>query len=165
MAAYENIHFARATDQILSVIAAARDMGANLSATPDRATADLFERLSHFENLHIRPAAEGAKWPSLTNPWGGRMDVEMLPSSRELRLQTTLSPVVCRRMILFYAKDAPPLGVQRVEAREEGPVPTTGRMLYDGSEDISRSKLNLSAVKVGCGEGKQVALILTIHLP
>lgn len=163
-AAYENIRFVRATDLILGVIAVAHDMAVDVATPPERATASLFERLSHLDNMHIRAAAEGARWPSLINPWGGRVNVEMLPSSRQLRLQTALSPVVCRRMILFYAKDAPSLGVQRVEAHDEGPAPTTGRMIYDGPDDISRSKLDLSTVRVGCGEDQWVTLILTIRL-
>ena len=164
MAAHENVRFARATDQVLGVIAIARNTATNPAATQESATADLLERLSHFESMRVRPAENGTQRPSLINSWGRRMEVEMLPFSHQLRVQTSLSPAACRRMILFYAKDAPPLGVQRVEVNDEGLLQTSGRMLYGGPDDIARSKLDLSAVNAGCGESEQVALILTIRL-
>jgi hypothetical protein len=162
-AAYENYRFARATGQILNVVAVARDMGVPAAANPRQATVDLYERLTHFDNMQVRPAAEGKK-ADLDDPWGGSVELEMLPALRQLRLQTTLSPVVCRKLVQFFAKDAGPLGLQRVEVHEEGFADMPGRMLYDAQDATLSAQLDGESIATGCGKGGQTILMLTFGL-
>jgi hypothetical protein len=163
VAARENFRFARATGQILNVIAVARDMRVPPATSPRQATTDLYERLTHFDNTRVRPAAEGKK-AALDNPWGGSVELEMLPALHQLRLQATVSPVVCRKMVQFYAKDAGPLGLQRVEAHEEGFADMPGRLLYDAQDATLSAQPDGGLIAGGCGAGGQTILKLTFGL-
>jgi hypothetical protein len=163
-AAVENFKFARATGQILSVIAAARDMAVPAAANASLATAGLFDRLAHIDSASVRPATEN-RMASLANPWGGSVTLDMQPALRQLRVQTNLFPAVCRRLVLFYAKDAGPLGLQRVEAHDTGLVEMPSRLLFDAQNTAAMpTQPNPGAIAMGCGRDEQVLLTLTFRL-
>ncbi|MDD5587241.1 MAG: hypothetical protein PHY92_09890 [Alphaproteobacteria bacterium] len=161
--AFENYRFARATGQILSVVAVARDMKVPLAATPVQSTADLFDRLLHIDDTRVQTAAGGGK-TTLANPWGGSVDLEMQPAQRQLRVLAAVSPVICRRLVQFYAKDAGPLGLQHVEVRDEGFAGMAPRLLYDAGNAPSQASLSAGSIARGCGSYEQVVLALTFRL-
>jgi hypothetical protein len=152
-AAYENIHFVRTTGQILSLIAIARDDAAKEPAF-GRAGEDLMESLLRRGQI---PGVRAEAVSAPGNAWGGAIRAEIV-SPTVMRFETDLPTRDCRRLALFFGKDAADLALLSMEARDQnGPW----RQFYDQS---SNQQLGPSAADAACGWGEHATLALTLRL-
>ncbi len=162
-AAYENIRFARATDQMLAILAIVREAVIDPAVTPERATNGLYERLSHLDGMNVVPPTPTSK-AYMINPWNGRMTLDVNPASKQIALNTWVPPAVCRRHVQFLGKEAALLGIRWIEVMEDGPLGATGRLIYQFQGDGKTGKIGQNAVLVGCGRQEQVILKLIFAL-
>lgn len=166
-AAYENVRLARAKDQILSLVALARETKTDPKRDPRLATSQLLDQMATlYPSLVV--ATEGsnaAKFPiGMVNPWAGLTRLTVTPSALQLRVETDMPPAACRRMIHAYARDSSALGVQRVEVRDNRDQ-AAWRQLYQAPLTGTPSlRLSEAAIVAGCGQAQQAVLALTFRL-
>lgn len=158
-AAYEDVRLARAADQILAVVAVARDMAVDVHINGDRTTAILLEQLAPLESLHVVKNPD-ASLQGLANPWGRLETVSLKPSTQIVRFETTLPTFACRRLLLFFSKDVVSLGLLRVETRNAGSE-SDWQQLYDSA---TMRGLESPAIAAGCGEARDAALALIFKI-
>jgi hypothetical protein len=106
-AALENIKFARCTEQALSLIALAQDDAAKDPTFGQSQNEDIIDDLIRRGQIQNSPG----------NVWGGtiRATVQPLPF---MRFETDLPSYACRRLALYFGKNASDLKLQKMEARE-----------------------------------------------
>ncbi len=162
-AARENVRFARATDQVLTVLAIAREAPVDPSVESARATGGLYERLSRLDAMRVIPPDPPYE-AFAVNPWGGRVTLDLMPAQKRISLATWVSPSACRRHIRFFAKDAAMLGLQFIEVFEEDLPGLSGRTLYPQTREGRTAVLDARAIRVACGAGEWVVLKLIFAL-
>jgi hypothetical protein len=154
-AAFENIRLVRATDQILGVVATARDVAQDPRQTDALATMALFDRLGVPRNQQGSSTA-------MENPWELPLAVKVFTSDGLVRIENQLSSSSCRHLILLFAKDAVSLGLQGVDVLpSEG---GRGRQLYDASPTHRTGQLDQASITAGCGDAERVVLALSFAL-
>ena len=153
-AAYENIRISRGTDQILSVIANARDMaiGGNFQAGDD-----LLQRLARAGRL---TDINGANPSYVLNTWQMPITAKVL-SANQARFELTLPTPICRRLAAFFSKDAIALGIQEIEGRVSGSPWQKIHEIVDVKKLVEPSS---ATIYRGCGEEQQVMLALVLQL-
>ncbi len=154
-AAYENIRFAQATDQILALIAIAHDYASkdqNFGATLNE---DLLNRL--VQTGKVPPPKDGPQG-GFINAWQGAVTATAIPGFL-MRLETHVPTRDCRRLALFFGKDAKDLALTQMEAREEGGA---WRQFYAAPDSIDISPTIIDAA---CGQASwsTLALIFRLH--
>jgi len=153
----ENIRFARATGQILGFIAAARDYAIREKGFALQPGEDALLVLTRADT--ITDVTIGESSVTMYNPWHGIVTATVsMPSI--VRLETEVPVRDCRRLALFFIKEAGSLGFQAMEAREGA----TGawRRFYDGvSIHIPGSR----SIEAACGETSRtiVALVFMVR--
>lgn len=153
-AAYENVRFAQTAEQLLSLVALARDSASkdpNFGRQPgENLIASLIRR------GQLAAPGDGAQ-QTLTNDWQGEVRAETSQPFL-MRLETELPARDCRRLALFLSNDLKALALQKMEAREGNGF---WRLFYDvdGGQGFSQP-----AAAVACGQGEQVTLALTLRL-
>jgi hypothetical protein len=152
-AAYENVRFARATDQVLGLVAAARDQAGRDPSFGLRTGEDLLVRLARA-GQPLPGTLDGA---ALRNTWGGQVTATALPASL-MRLEMQLPVYNCRRLALFISQDAQDLGVQRMEAQGAG---TAWKSFHDAAEGGQADSLSINAA---CGPASWATLALVFRL-
>jgi hypothetical protein len=147
-AAYENVKFVRTTEQILSLIAVAEDNAAKDSSFGQGAAEDIVDDLVHRGQLTPQPV----------NAWGGslRAVVQQPPF---LRIETDLSSRACRRVALFFGKDAADLKILRMEVRGESGF---WRAFYNAA--TSTQAVDYTQAGAACGDDENTTLSLTLRL-
>lgn len=163
MAGAENIRFVHATDQVLRIVAVARDNAALYPWLDEKqATVSLIDRLSRTDSENVRLTGDQSL-PQLFNPWNGRVDTNFAVAEKKVRVQTVVSPTICRRMIRFYGKDAASLGITAIDVQDEAPA-AVKRVLYDVADKNARKGILPEAINTGCGQSGTVRLQLTFRL-
>ncbi len=170
-AAWHNIRLANATEQVLSTVAAAREMDFEPELKPEAATMRLSEKLSR--SLPIRAVAQeafpnaGAQLWGYENPWGKLAAFAVFPSARQLKMVSPMPASACRRLLMSLARDIGNIGVLKVDARDEQP-PFLWRNIYsiDGTPPLHAEAklLGDEAIKTGCGRSRIVNLSLSFAL-
>lgn len=150
MSFYENIRFARGTDQIINLVAGARSAGIQDQNFAQRPGEDLIDALRREGQL------AGSEGQPLDNPWQGNMRIRTVKPSI-IRIETDVPVNECRRLALFFAKAARDLGLQSMEAREGTGI---WRLFYD----LSQSRVSSRAVEAACGQEPQAELALVLRI-
>lgn len=147
-AAYENVKFAHATDQLIFLIETARHDAATDTNFGRGTGEDLIDDLIRRSQLPGPPA----------NSWNGqlRAQVPILPF---MRIETDVPVHACRRLANFFGKDAGALELQKLEARQE-----KGEWLaiYDANDN--KRGLDYRLVNAACGGGSYATIALTLRL-
>jgi hypothetical protein len=150
-AVVENIRFAQATDQILHLIATARDFAStnkNFAAQPGQ---DLLKELVRAGNgegvIDGQPAM-------LKNSWNGYVTATASAPST-MRVETDIASRDCRRMALFFLKNGRDLGLNMMEANQD--TPPLWRQFFNQK---GMSSSGNQSVEVACGESSHVTLAL-----
>ncbi len=160
-AAYENIRLARASNQLLGVVAKARDMTVEVSADGKVLTSYLIDRLVQEEGMHVvKDPQTNAR--VLVNPWDHLVDVALLPPTQQLKLMTEMPAVACRRLILSYASEVTAFKLQHMEAWN-AQAAKAPRLIYDAAI-TDKTPLRPDTVLGGCGRNGWVVLSLTFSL-
>lgn len=166
-AAYENIRLSRAADQIVSVVALARDMHVPKTADANRVMGAFAARMQSQSIAPViitksafldQPAQKGFE-----NPWGNPVSFYFYPAAQAMRLEGLFSSVACRKLLLLYAKDAGALGIRRVDIKSEDVAGVWG-LIYQSQKDQKNSQISEEAIYVGCGKSKEVILSLSFSL-
>lgn len=164
LAARENLRYARANEQILSAVSMAREMRFSPSTNAEQAVLVLLERLSHLEGIAIKKVEE-KKTPFIENPWGKETEIEIFPLQQKLHIRALIPFYICRKMILFYGKNLVPLGIDKIETENRNIFSANRRLIYEITKTgLHNGSLSSTAIKTGCGEEKEVNLLLTFKL-
>jgi hypothetical protein len=149
-AIYENVRFADTSGQLLSLIATAQDMAAKDSDFDKRAGEDLLADLRRL--AQIQDNGSGPK-----NAWHQAIHLTA-PAPSITRLETDVPAPACRRLALFFGKDAHDLKLQAMEARGENGV---WRRFFDGA---AGSTPNYAMIDAACGSTGYTTLALILAL-
>ncbi|MFY9288871.1 MAG: hypothetical protein WAO98_10270 [Alphaproteobacteria bacterium] len=145
----ENIRFARATDQILSLVGTARDYTVHEKNFGLEVNEDLIASLIRNGQLPQIP---------IINPWKEEVKAR-ITSPSVMRLEITVPVHECRRLAFFFLKDAVALRLKLMEAREGNSGVL--RRFYDSSLPVLADP---KPVEAGCGETPQATLLLSFNL-
>ncbi len=153
----ENMRFARATDQIIALVAPARDLAAhdkNFAAQPGE---DLLASLARARAV---PNIVTTSQPAvMANAWQGSVHASVA-SSGVMRIESDVPAHDCRRLALFLAKNGGDSGLQLMEARQESAA--QWQRLYDNTLPTA---VNESQVQAACGQApQQVTLAMAFRL-
>ena len=146
-AAYENVKFGRGTEQILSLIAIMRDdasIAPNFGATPNE---DLIDDLMRLGQYTARP----------DNVWDAGLRATA-PTTALMRIETDIPGRACRRLALYFAKEADNIALQKMESLEPN---GSWRAFFSNPSDRS---LNFAAADSACGKSERMTLALTLKL-
>jgi hypothetical protein len=147
-AAFENVKFARCTEQVLSIIAAVQeDAGKDL-------TFGQVLREDIIDDLIRRGQLPGIP----RNAWGGTVKATIQPLPF-MRLELELPSYACQRLAIYMGKNASDLKLQKVEAGEGNNKWST---FFDAATNLDESEF--SGANQGCGTGVQSTLVLTLRL-
>ncbi len=160
-AALETYRVGRVSSQIIATVARARDMRIPAEAQPGKTQAALMERLERFDEIPLMTDPEIG--PGIESPWGRYIRVQLYPSSRAIRLEIPLSSAACRKVLLFYAKDAVSLGLQRVDMRDHLPS-ALWRLVYEQPGEGASGGIPAAAIQEGCGRASKTVVSLTFGL-
>lgn len=154
-AAYENVRFAKTAEQLLSLIAVTQDDAAK---DPDFGRRPGEDLLVDLARQGVQAAGFGSETPGKpVNAWHQPIRMTAV-SSTTMRLETDVSAPACRRLALFFGKDAQDLKLQTMEAREEN---SHWRTFFSNA---AGQALGYLAVNAGCGQTEYVTLALTLPL-
>ncbi len=152
----ENMRFARATDQILGLIVVMRDHAVrdkNFATQPGEDALMVVGRAALVADVALNGTTA-----ILANPWQGDLRAVTFGPS-VVRLETEVPVRDCRRLALFFVKEAETLGFQAMEARE-GMV-GAWRRFFDGSQIPT---LDSRPIEAACGRMPQTTLALVFRL-
>jgi hypothetical protein len=147
-AAYENVKFARCTDQMYSLIEMARGEASKEAGFGGGTGEDLVDDLVRRGQLPAPPV----------NDWSGALRAQV-PVPPFMRIEADVPAAACRRLALEFGKDANPADPIKMEAREENGKWTA---IYDSS--AYRKGLDYRLATAACGEGSYATFALTIAL-
>jgi hypothetical protein len=156
-AAYENIRFSRGSEQILTLVSILRDFakGDRLASTPGQD--DLLFLLARSQFMQgIDATSSPAK---LANVWQKPLTARLVQPALQARLEMSVPPHICRRLVDFFNKDAEGLNLYRIEARDDPQI--MWGMVYDREKGASRGMIT---PLIACGEGDPSFVALTFAL-
>lgn len=148
-AAYENVKFVRCNDQLLTIISMARDDAATDSDFGARAGEDLVDDLMRRAQLLNLPV----------NNWGGAVRAVM-ETPPLIRVETDVPVRACRRLALFFGKDASALKLVKIEAHEEK---SNWIIIYDDS-NTNAATFDYRLINTACGWGNYSTFAVTLRL-
>ncbi|HEU0117111.1 MAG TPA: hypothetical protein VFR09_00635 [Alphaproteobacteria bacterium] len=152
----ENMHFARATQQIIGVLAAAHDYAGREKNYTMQSGEDLVASLARIGTL--TDIAKDPPPAHFFNPWSGAVQA-VAAGPTTMRLETEVPVRDCRRLALFFAKEARSLGLQIMEARSgEGGV--WRRFLNEEQDTI----VDARPIEAACGDEPEARLALVFRL-
>jgi hypothetical protein len=140
-AAYENMRFARATDQTLSLVTVAQEAASKDPKFAQDTNENLIEEL--WRRGLITPNAPQP--PVLKNIWSGDTRVTV-SQPLIMRIETDVPTRACRQLGIFFGGIAPDLGVQVMQARG---VDGTWRQFYSASSGVR--SIGDNEVNAACG--------------
>jgi hypothetical protein len=132
------------TEQVLSFVAMAKDNAAKDPNFGQAAGEDLMEDLVRRAQLMNR----------LENPWSG--GVRAVAQSPLMRIELDVPSRACRRLAIFFGKNADDLKLAKMETRKENGT----WQLLDATTPIP----NYPAINKACGEDQGTTLALTLQL-
>ena len=150
---FENIRFARSVDQIIDIISTSRNFAAREQSFASQENDDVLAALDRGGLMTVSP--EGTP-RTVMNPWRGRVTVQTVSPS-VMRIETTTPSRDCRRLVLFFLKDARSMGVQLMEARQD-PQSLWRRFYSRQNVRIPRSE----DVEAACSQGESSILALVL---
>jgi len=147
-AAYENVKFARGADQMLALIASARDAAAKDARFGQQPNEDVISDLIRLGQYTARPS----------NVWDGAIRATA-GSPSMMRIEADLPSRACRRLAAFFGREASEVALQKIEARGWDGV---WRQIYNAPH--SPSGPSMLDIDVACGSGDNTVLALTLQL-
>jgi hypothetical protein len=153
-AAYENVHLARAEDQLLSLIAVAQTTAAKDPQFAQIADEDLISTLWRLGKI----ITTNGPAPTLNNIWNGSIRMSVA-SPLVARVETDVPVRDCRQLARFFGNEATGLGLQTMQARENA---GSWRQFYSASSGIKT--LGDEAVNAACGNAGSATLALVLRL-
>jgi hypothetical protein len=152
----ENIRFARATDQILRLVATTHDVALTDKNFASQPNEDLLGELVHGGLIS---GAIAGRPVTLHNPWNGTVtSMAMAPSV--MRIETNMPARDCRRLALFFVKNGTDLGLNFMETHED--AGKTWHRFYDRASGLLAP--SNQPVEAACGTAPQVTLALAFLL-
>ncbi len=162
----ENYQVGLAVDQVLRVVAQAREMRLTQKENAYVLQNELIQKMVSQEEMQsqlISVSQDNLPEYALVNPWGDSLRVMVSPERKELRLLLSANFQHCRRVLSFFATDARGVGITRVDVMSD-PAFNLWRLVYDGrvkgAKGIEKEKIH-----VNCGHGEDVAISLIFRLP
>lgn len=156
-AALENIRFAQATDQVLQLVATARDYAAHTPVFATQLDDDVLGALNHAAIINVMDGVDHRK--KLENVWGGNILATVVEPS-VMRVEGDMPTHDCRRMALFLINDAKDLQLEVMEARGLGQK--TWQRFYDGRSDVGPASSR--GIDSACGGASFAVLALVFRL-
>lgn len=158
---------AQANAQIMDIITKVRDMKIPNDAVAERVAKELFRRLSvegNYDVVQIKGAFLGADpEQGVLNPWGGTVRVFFYPSMSSFRIETAVSSLGCRKILLnLSAKDNAVIKLRRVDIKEDDPARLWG-LVYEERKNTEGKTLHPSVIYSSCGTDKDNLLSLTFY--
>jgi len=151
----QKINLVRGTGQVIDIVDLTRRVAAterNFGATDHE---DVLARLSQLEQ--VKTVKDDGSEQKIINPWGGALVAYAVPGNL-FRIEDTLSPLACDRMIGVLTKDINSLGLREINTRSEG---QSWRQIYLAKENGS---LQSNQIAAGCNSRTRVTLALTFIL-
>jgi hypothetical protein len=152
---WEKIRISEGLQQIISIVAMARDAARSdpQFATGDRK--DLLNALERSGRIQTDGVLDGIKM--LKNPWGNPM-VAVVNTDGNVRVETIVPPHICQRFIGSFGQNPRSFGIKQVEVKGSY---SSWRQVYNGSVGSGISEANISA---GCGDTIQADAALIFSL-
>jgi len=162
-AVIENLRLASAADQVIAAVARSREMRISPKADAVRTQRELVDRLASFDGLTKVALPSGSGEYGFKTPWGKVVRVFVYPAAQAARFEVPLSRSSCRKMLQLYADDAGPLGLQRVDIRDQLPS-ALWRLVYEQPRNVATGVIEPTAIEAGCGNDKDTVVSLTFSL-
>jgi hypothetical protein len=157
-AAYENVHFVHTTGTILNLVSIAREDAEKDPSFGLVVGSDLIGELQSRGQLPGQQGGTAQPAAMPYNAWNGPIRASFT-SNTVMRFETDLPTHDCRRLALFFGKDAADLSLLSMEARElNGPW----RKFYDQATSVQAP--NFSSADAACGFGEKATLALNLRL-
>jgi hypothetical protein len=152
----ETLRFARATDQILSLVDAARGFSDHEPLFASQVGQDIVTTLAHAGL--IATIVDAGPSAQLINPWQNNITA-LTSAPFDMRIETTIPVSACRRLAVFFSGHVNDLGLHIMEAREG---PTGGwRRFYDNKGQVNVDEKIISA---SCGTTSPASLAMVFRL-
>lgn len=153
----ESTKLVQTTDRIWDALSLARGMSIDGNISAD-ALIDLMARRDQATAQKSHDQERGG----IVNPWGGLIGVSVWPQQL-IQFDATVSPSVCRRLMMFYGNDAPAVGLREVEVQDYMSK-ASPRQVYLATDAKTEKRIEAAAFDAGCGDERQVVLSLTFRL-
>ncbi len=153
-AAYENVHFANTSGQVLSLIALLQDDASKDEYFAKQANQDLLTQLIRRGQI---PMPQDGSLAKLENGWHRPIRL-MLIAPSVAKLETDVPAAACRRLALLFGSDAPVLKLQVMEARAQNGAMQS---IFDKNNN---QKIEETTTEDACGKVGQSTLALILQL-
>lgn len=162
-AIYENYRFVKATDQIADVLDLVRYLRIQPTQSSKQSHDVFFKRVAETDQAQIGQTNTDPPEPGLITPWGNAMRLVFYPNYNIVQLITTVSPVACRRLLLYYADEVDQLGLRQVDVKTDSPI-AVWRRVYEEKKGAESNVIPPSVVYSGCDADVPNSLALTFYL-